>query len=202
MKLYSAPSASPKRVSIFLAEKNVEIPSVQLSLLKGESRTPAMLRVNSLGEVPVLELDDGRILTESAAICRYLEAKYPDPPLMGAGAFDQAHVEMWSRRVELQILRTLSDIVEHTFPVFAQKIEQIPGLAEAQRRAAPKKWAWLNDEMSDSRPYIAGDQFTLADITGMAALVVSDFLEIEWPETLRHLSRWSEKVRSRPSWSA
>jgi glutathione S-transferase len=111
-------------------------------------------------------------------------------------------VRRLSRCVELQIPRTFFDIVEHTVSIFAQKLEQIPALAEAQRKSAPRKWAWLDKELSDSCAYVAGDRFTVADITGMAALVVSDFLKIEVTEDFPHLQRWSEKVRARPSWSA
>ena len=201
MKLYSAPSVNPRRVRIFLAEKGNEIPRVDLNILKGESRTPEILRLNSLGQVPVLEFDDGRVLTESVAICRFLECEFPDPPLMGVGAFDQAHIEMWNRRVEIQILATLSSIIEHEFPIFAEKIEQVSEFAAAQKRAAPKKWAWLNSEMADGRPFIAGERFSIADITGMVALAVSDYLEISIPEDLKQVRRWAEVVKARPSWS-
>jgi len=200
MKLYTAMAPNPLRVHVFLAEKGLEVPTVNLDVLKGDTRTSEFLEKNALGEVPVLELDDGRILTESVAICRYLEALHPETPLMGSDAIEQAHIEMWNRRMELKIFFTIGQVGQHEFKFFAESVEQNAIYAASQRRALAHKWVWLNDEMSDGRAFVAGDSFTIADITGMAALIVCGFANETIPDTLRHVKQWEQAVRTRPSW--
>ena len=202
MKLYNAAAPSPRRVRIFLAEKRIEIPREDLDLFQGASRTPEFLAKNSLGGTPVLELDDGTILTESVAICRYLESLHPEPPLMGADALETAKIEMWDRRMEIEIFATLGTIAQHSFEFFADRIEQFPDFAEAQKRMAVKKWQWLDGEMADGRPYIAGDRFSIADITGMTALMIGEFVGVEIPAGLERVNNWNDSVRSRDSWDA
>ena len=202
MKFYNAAAPNPRRVRIFLAEKGVEIPRQDLDLAKGESRTPEFLAKNSLAGTPILELDDGTVLAESVAICRYLESLYPEPALMGSDALEAAKIEMWNRRMEIEIMATVGNVVVHSVSFFADKVEQIPAYADAQRRMAAKRWAWLDEELADGRRFVAGDQFSIADITGMAALMIGDFIKIEVPAALTHVTRWSAAVRARPSWSA
>jgi glutathione S-transferase len=202
MKLYNGMSPSGLRVSVFLAEKGLDIPTTSINVLEGEARTPEFLAINSLGEVPVLELDDGQIITESLAICRYFEILHPEPSLMGQSAAEQAHIEMWSRRIELQILSVVGSIGLHEMPLFADKIQQFPNYAASQRRVFPKKLAWLDKEMSDGRSFVAGNDFTVADITGMAAMMICSFFEIEIPENLTYVKQWQESVMQRPSWPA
>ena len=202
MKLYDAAAPNPRRVRIFLAEKGIDCPIQRLDLFAGESRTPEFGQINSLHETPVLEFDDGRRITESVAICRYFEAVHPDPPLFGIDAADQGLVEMWNRRMEQQIMGTVGAVGLHEFPFFADKIEQIPDYAAAQRRAMPGKWAWLDREIADGRPFIAGERFTVADITGMAALMICDFARMPVPEGLTNVEQWASRVKARPSWSA
>ncbi|MEM9359203.1 MAG: glutathione S-transferase family protein [Pseudomonadota bacterium] len=202
MKIYDGQAPNPWRVRVFLAEKGVEIPMEAMQVLDGSTRTEAFRKINSLGELPVLELDDGRILTESVAICRYLESEFPKPTLMGRDAFEQAYIEMWSRRMELQLVAALANVGLHTIPFFDGKIEQMPDYAASQRRAAAKKWAWFDQEMSDGRPFVTGDQFTLADITGMMAVKITDIVEEPMPANLEHAKAWEQRVRARDSWSA
>jgi len=202
MKLYNAQAPNPWRVRIFCMEKGLDVPRVDLEFGKGDTRTPEFLAMNSLGEVPVLELDDGRVLTESVAICRYLESLHPEPNLMGRDGFDQARIEMWNRRIELHVSVTVANVGLHTIPFFAKKVEQVPVFAEAQRRTLAKKWAWLDREMADGRPYFAGDRFTVADITGMLALRVADIVDETIPPELANLKQWETSVRSRSSWNA
>ena len=202
MKLYNGMSPSGLRVSVFLAEKGLDIPTTSINVLEGETRTPEFLAINSLGEVPVLELEDGQIITESLAICRYFEILHPEPSLMGQSAAEQAHIEMWSRRIELQILSVVGSIGLHEIPLFADKIQQFPNYAASQRRVFPKKLAWLDKEMSDGRSFVAGNDFTVADITGMAAMMICSFFEIEIPENLTYVKQWQESVMQRPSWPA
>lgn len=203
MKLYHheiAPNAW--RVRVFLAEKGIDMPRVEVDLFNGAQKQPDFLEKNSLGEVPVLELDDGRIITESIAICRYLEALNPVPRLFGSDPVDQATVEMWQRRMELHLVGTVADIALHTFDFFAAKVEQMPDYAASQRRALARKWAWLDGELADGRPFLAGDRFTVADITGMMALKAGDHVEAPVADSLAHVKRWEKAVRARPSWNA
>ena len=202
MKLYNAAAASPLRVRIFLAEKGMDLPRVDLSLDAEGTRGEALRKKNSLGEVPVLELDDGTIICESQAICRYLESLQPEPNLFGGDAVEQARIYMWDRRMELEILAPLSLIARHSFDFFKDKLTQVPAIVEAQRHDMPAKLAWLDSALADGRPFVAGERFTVADITGMTALFLSDFVKVPIPEGLDHLRRWNDALRARPSWNA
>lgn len=200
MKLYNGFSPNGARVAVFLAEKDVTIPTADVSVLKGETRTPEFRKINSLGQVPVLELDDGTILTESVAICRYLESLYPKPSLFGEDALAQARIEMWNRRMERHIFDTAGNVGMHEMPLFADQIEQIPEYAASLRRRFAAKLSWLDAEMADGRPFIAGDTFSVADITGMAALMVCHFIEEKVPTDFEHVKAWEDRMRARPSW--
>ncbi len=201
MKLYTYNQApNPLRVHVFMAEKGIELPTETVDIRAGETRVPAFKEINSLYEVPVLELDDGRYLTESVAICRYLEARHPEHPLMGSTPIEVAEIDMWTRRMEQQVMAPISDFALHSFEIFADKIEQVPAYAETQLRLQKKRWAWLNAELSDGRTFVAGDQFSVADITGMAALRICDFAKQSVPEELSHAKRWEGAVRDRGSW--
>jgi glutathione S-transferase len=202
MKLYNGKAPNPRRVRIFLAEKGIDVPRVDLDLQKFEARTPEFSRINSLQQAPVLVLDDGTIITESVAICRYLEEAHPTPALFGASAVERAKVEMWNRRMEIELFATCGNIALHTFEFFKDRIIQVPAFAEAQRETMPKKWAWLDRELADERPFIAGDSFSVADITGMTASMVAEYAGVPIPAGLRHAKRWDEKMRARPSWAA
>jgi glutathione S-transferase len=202
MKLYDAVTPNTLRVNAFLAEKGVDVPRQRIMVLEGGTRTPEFLAINSRGELPVLELEDGRVLCESVAICRYLEELYPDPPLMGRDAFERAHIEMWNRRMEHLIFQTIGNHVRHTVEFFAEREEQVPAYAAAQLRAFEKNWIWLDTELSDGRPFIAGDQITIADITGMAALMACQFFDIAKPEAATHANRWAASMAERTSYSS
>ncbi len=201
MRLYNATSGNTKRVRIFIAEKGIDIPRVELDL-GTDTRTPEFLKLNSLGEVPVLELDDGRIITESLAICRYLEVTFPNTPLMGTDAFDQGHIEMWSQRIYGQLFLSYGLFVRHTVPLFADAVDQVPDFAETQRNTIPDKWHWLDTEMSDGRPFIAGDTFSFADVQGMTVLMIADALDLPVPETCEYVNQWAGDMRERSSWHA
>lgn len=200
MKLYTAHAPNPLRVNAFIHEKGIEIPTIRVDIMAGETREAEHLARNSLGELPVLELDDGTFISESIAICRYLEALYPDPSLFGTTPKDQAIIEMWTRRIELLIMESAGNIGRHLIPIFADKYEQMPEFAETQKRALMKYWAWLDVELSDGRTYIALDQYSVADITAMAALFVMGFMEMEIPANLSHVKRWEAAVRAKPVW--
>lgn len=200
MKLYSGMSPNGLRVGVFMQEKGIDLPVEMFNVTGGETRSDAYLKMNSLGEVPVLELDDGSFLTESVAICRYLEALHPQSPLLGTGPEEQARIEMWNRRMELKIFNCVGDVGLHEFEFFADRVEQVPEYAAAKRREIVKRLEWLDGELSDGRSFIAGDTFSIADITGMAALMVCAFAGIEIPEGLANVKRWEASLKARPSW--
>lgn len=200
MKLYTFQAPNPLRVEVFLAEKGLEIPTETVDLMSGASRAPEFLKKNSLGEVPVLELDDGSYLTESIAICRYLDGLYPDTPLTGDTPLSIGRVEMWNRRMEQQIMGPIGQVGLHSFKFFAEKVEQIPAYAESQKRLMAKNWRWLDNELSDGRTFVCDDAFSIADISGMAALMICEFAEQAVPEGLGHVGRWEKAVRARGSW--
>ncbi|MCP5083396.1 MAG: glutathione S-transferase family protein [Alphaproteobacteria bacterium] len=203
MKLYNhAMAPNAWRVRAFLVEKTANIPTVTVEFEKGDTQTPDFLAMNSLGQVPVLELDDGKALAESIAICRYLESQFPEPSLFGTTAHGQAWVEMWNRRMELLLMNTVANVGLHTLPFFATRVNQVPEVAEAQKETLAARWAWLNEDIADGRPFVAGDTLSVADLTGMTALKICDIVELSVPEDLSHVKKWENAVRARPSWSA
>jgi glutathione S-transferase len=202
MLLYdTALAPNPRRVRIFLAEKGIEIPTVQIDIGKRENLDPSFLEKNPLGRVPVLELDDGRILCESVAICRYFEGRQPEPRLMGIDAEDAAFVEMWNRRMELEILRMTADCFRHTHAFFRGRVPQIPDYGELCRSVAGERLAWLDGELAD-RAFIAGDRFSIADITALVGIDFGRPSQIGIAPSQKNLVRWYEGVSSRPSASA
>ena len=199
MKLYDSTMApNPRRVRIFLAEKGVQVPMLQVDLGKGESRQPAFLAKNPLGSVPVLELDDGTCIAESVAICRYFEVLHPQPPLLGEGAKQEALVEMWQRRMETEVFQNITGVFRNTHAFFKGRIEQVPEFGEVCRRAALKRLAWLDEELA-SRPFVAGDRFTIADITALCGLDFGRVTGIKPAPEQKNLLRWHEVVSGRPS---
>ncbi len=202
MKLHQGDGPNSYRVRIFLAEKGIEVPMVRVDFDKMEHRAPEFLELNSLGQIPVLEFDDGTVITESVAICRYFEALHPTPPLFGASAVEQGKVEMWNRRVEIEIFGTIGNVALHTLEFFKHRLTQFPAFAETQRELLPHKWEWLDREMADGRPFIAGDNFSVADITGMTVSWLGEVFGMPVPEGLPHVGPWHERVRARPSWNA
>lgn len=202
MKLYLGPGPNSDRFRIFMAEKGIELPIVPIDFGTRQHKSPEFLKLNSLGQVPVLQLDDGDVITESVAICRFLDALHPSPPLFGSDAAHQGKAEMWNRRMEQEVFGTIGNVVLHTDEFFKERLTQVPEFAEAQRLAIPTKWMWLDREIKDGRPYLAGDEFTIADISGMVTLWLSEVFGFERPANIPHVERWAERVRQRPSWKA
>lgn len=202
MKLYVAPGPNSYRVRIFMAEKGITLPMIELDYGKREHKAEKFLKLNSLGQVPVLVLDDGTVITESVAICRYLEAVHPKPPLFGSDPTSKGLVEMWNRRMENEVFATIGNVTLHTDEFFKERLIQVPEFAEAQRKMIPGKWAWLDREMSDGRPYLAGDTFSIADISGMVTLWLSEVFSYEVPADLPYVQGWNKRLRQRPSWNA
>lgn len=199
MKLYSTSVApNPRRVTIFLAEKGIDVPTVEIDLAAKENLLPEFLARNPLGRVPVLEFDDGSYLAESMAICRYFEATNPEPALFGSGARAQAEVEMWNRRMEYEILANVTGCFRHTHPYWDGRIEQVAEFGDLCRRTLEERMKWLDGEVA-GRTYIAGERFTVADITAVSAFDLAKIVKIRIPEELSNLTKWYETVSARPS---
>ncbi len=199
MKLYNLPpGTNPRRVRIFLAEKGIQVPMVDIDMMKGEHRTPEFLAINPLGTLPVLELDDGTILTESIAICRYFEALHPEPPLFGRTALEQAQVEMWDRRIELEFMRPISEAFRHGDDFWKDRLTQVPDYAEVARERVFENLSWLDDRLAD-REFIATDDYTVADISAQCGFLLGKNTGTPIPETCANVLRWFEAVTHRPT---
>ncbi len=199
MKLYDDRAAiNPRRVRVFLAEKGIEVPIVETQIAKGQHQTPEFLKLNPMGRVPVLELDDGTVITESIAICRYFEHQQPEPPLFGRDPMEQIEVEMWSRRMELEIVIPIMNAFVHTHDFWKDRTDQVPAYGERARRVAQEKLTWLDGELAD-REFIAGDRYTVADITLQSGLVLGKNTGTPIPDGLDNVSRWWAAVSARPS---
>jgi glutathione S-transferase len=199
VKLYdSALAPNPRRVRIFLAEKGIDVPKVQVDIGRQENRQPGFLAKNPLGGLPVLELDDGRFLAESVAICRYFEGRHPKPPLMGVDATDAAFVEMWNRRMELEILSPCAQSFRHTHDFFKGRIEQVPEFGALSREIALARMAWLDRELA-GREFVAGDRYTIADITALVGIDFGRPTGIKIGPDQKNLERWHQAVSARPS---
>ncbi len=199
MKIYNSPTApNPRRVRIFLAEKGVEAPYENVDIVSAVNRGPEFRKKNPLGTVPVLELDDGTCISESVAICRYFEEVHPEPPLFGVGAKERALVEMWNRRMEFNVMQPIADAFRQRHDFFKGRIRQVPEYAEVQRLNAEDSLVWLDQELA-SRHFLAGDRFTIADITAMVAIDFGRVSKIAIRPEQRNLARWHAEVAARPS---
>jgi glutathione S-transferase len=200
MKLYDGGRApNPRRTRIFLAEKGIKVPLVQVDLGALEQMSAAYAAINPIKRVPALVLDDGTVITESIAICRYFEALQPEPALFGCGALDGARVEMWNRRLELHLLFAVSHVFRNSHPAMkAMEVPQVPAWAEANKPRILEFINFLDGELKD-RPFVAGDAFTVADITGLVAVDFMKPAKLAVPDELKHLTRWHADVSARPS---
>lgn len=200
MKLYDAATApNPRRVRIFIAEKGLDVPCEQVDIMKAVNRGEEFRRnVNPMGTLPVLELDDGTCIAETGAICRYFEEVQPDPPLLGVDAKDKAVVEMWNRRMELELFQpaTLAFQQQHEF--FKDRVPQVPEYAAVSKAKAEKTLAWLDGVLAD-REHIAGARFTVADIVALCAVDFGRVTKIKLQPDQKNLARWHEQISARPS---
>ena len=200
MKLYDGGKApNPRRVRIFLAEKGIEIPLIPVDMTALGHKSSEITNKNPLQRLPVLELEDGTIITESVAICRYFDELYPEKPLMGATAMEKAHIEMWQRRMELHLLMLVANVFRHAHPAMKEwEVPQIAEFSEANRSKVMGSLSWLNQELAD-RNFIAGTQYTIADITAMVAIDFMKPARLEVPKEHATLLDWYSRVKSRPS---
>ena len=203
MKLFDGGRApNPRRVRVFLAEKGIEVPLVPVDMAALEHREQPVRSRNPLQRLPVLELDDGTIITESVAICRYFEELHPEPPLFGQGALGKAQVEMWQRRLEFNLLGCVAAAFRHIHPAMKEwEIPQIPEWGEANKPKAVAFLKGLDGELAQ-REFAAGDAYSIADITGLVAIDFMKPARIKVPEECVNVLRWHSAISSRPSAAA
>jgi len=200
MKLYDAGRApNPRRVRVFLAEKGVTVPVISIDLARLEHKAPAYVAVNPLQQTPALELDDGTVISESIAICRYFEELRPEPPLFGTGALERARVEMWQRRLEFGLLGTVAAVFRHLHPAMAEmEVPQVAAWGETNKPRVIEFLRFLDGELADRR-FIAGDRFSVADITGLVGLDFMKPAKLGLPDELANVRRWHAELAARPS---
>ncbi len=203
MKLFDGGKApNPRRVDVFLKEKGIEIERVPVDMGALEHKSEMVTALNPLQQLPVLELEDGTTICESVAICRYIEELYPEPNLFGENAIERAKVEMWNRRVELRFLSAVAAAFRHIHP--AMKEWEVPQLPEWGEINKPKAVAFLEllDTELKNRDYVAGDRFTIADITMAIAFDFMKPARIKCPPELENVLAWHARVSARPSMGA
>jgi glutathione S-transferase len=190
---------NPRRVRIFLAEKGIQVPYEDLDLMKGALKTPEFTKLNPFQRVPVLILDDGTAISETMAICRYAEEIKPEPPLFGKGAVGKAQVEMWNRRMELGLLASIAQAFRHLHPAMAHlEVPQVKDWGEANKPRALEVLAFMDQELGQ-RPFIAGSDYSVADITALVAIDFMRVARIQRSPDLKNLDRWYTDVSARPS---
>ena len=199
MKLYDARTApNPRRVRIFLAEKGISVPVEEVDIVSAQNRSAEFRAKNVMGTLPVLELDDGTTIAESVAICRYFEELQPEPPLMGTDAKDRALVEMWQRRMEYEVFLPITQVFRNGHAFFKGRIPQVPEYGEVCRKHAEQRLEWLDGVLAD-RPFVAGERYTIADITALCAIDFGRVSNIRVTPEQPNLARWHAVVSSRPS---
>jgi glutathione S-transferase len=200
MKLYDTPLApNPRRVRWVMAEKGVDgVELVTLNLIEGDHKTPEYLAKTGLPQAPALELDDGTCITESVAICRYLESRWPEPNLFGRTPQETAVLEMWLRRAEMLVATPMMLWVRHTAPALAVLEQQNPAVAEYERAAAMKGLELLDQRLA-GREWLAAERITMADIVAFIGIDFGRLIRFSLPQELANLSRWAEVMRGRPA---
>ena len=190
---------NPRRVRIFLAEKAVEMRFEELDLMQSDLKAGAFTKLNPWQRVPILVLDDGGVLAETVAICRYFEELYPAPALMGEGAFGRAYVEMWQRRVELGLFQAVTHVFRHLHPRMSHlEVPQVPAWGEANFAKVEVELSRLDDQLANCR-FVAGDNYSIADITAFVAVEFMKPAKLELSHSLNNITRWRSEICARPS---
>ncbi len=203
MKLYNSLGPNPRCVRMFLLEKELDIPKIEIDILGRENRRPAYLNKNPAGQIPALEVDDGRILAETVAICEYIEDKHPKPALIGTTPEEKAETRMWQRRVELNITEYIYNGFRfaESIELYKPYIRVLPEAAPGLKAAARDKLRWL-DALMEGKPFIVGERFTLPDIILYVALDFGAGAGQGLDPNLRNLTSWMARVGARPSATA
>ncbi|MEO8700354.1 MAG: glutathione S-transferase family protein [Kofleriaceae bacterium] len=200
MLLYHDPRApNPRRVRVFLAEKGVAYDTIEVLIATSAHQTPEFTKKNPIQLLPVLELADGKVLRESMAICRYIEELHPEPNLFGVDAWERAQIEQWNRHAELEVFYPVSQIFRNSHAFWVGRIKQSAEFATIMREHVASRLDWLEGELAN-RQYIAGDRFTVADITALCALDFAKVSDIRIKsDTHPNLAAWHARVAGRPS---
>jgi len=200
VKLYDSQGPNPHVVRMFLAEKGVELPVIQVDVLTGENRQEAHLKRNPHGQTPTLELDDGEFLSEVLPICEYLEERFPQPVLIGADAKTRAITRMWTRRVDLNICEPLTNAFRYStgLRLFESRMVTIPEGADGLRRVGQDRLRWLESQMA-GKDYLCGETFTLADVHLYCFLTFAIERGMPLEPDLTNLAVWLARVGARPS---
>jgi glutathione S-transferase len=201
MKIYEekiAPNA--RRVRMFLAEKDLlgNIDFEQIDLKAGGNITPDFKQKNPIAKVPVLEMEDGSFLSESMAICRYFEVLHPEVPLMGSTAQQQAVIEMWQRRCEIYFMNSVGMGFQHTSGYFSDRMKPVAEWGQICVESVPKFFSLLDSHLKDSK-YIAGNEFSVADITAYVTMDFAKVIRVRPDKNLINLKRWYDLVSTRES---
>lgn len=200
MKLYEfEPFPNPRRARIFLAEKGLEVERVQVNVPEGEHREEAFRVKNPSATVPCLELEDGTVISECSAISQYIEAAHPEPALLGKSPAEKGRIAMWQKRIEDGLMDAGTTYFHHATPgLGALEKYQNKDWGLKNRERAAETMRWLDAELAD-RPYIGGDNYSIADITALCGVDFAKFCEIGIPTDCKNLQRWYDNVSSRPS---
>ncbi|MFU8896436.1 MAG: glutathione S-transferase family protein [Gammaproteobacteria bacterium] len=209
MKLYDMRVApNPRRVRIFLAEKGIDVPRVEINIRAGENLQPEFLAINPRGVVPTLQLDDGTVIDESTAICKYFDELQPEPPLLGRTALEKALVECWTRRIEFDAGQAVVEAFRNSYPPYAERAvpgragtRAIPELVERGKARLAEFFPAIEHRLGASE-YVAGPDFSNADITLLCIVDFARAIKLPVPEGLEHFSRWHAQVSARPSSTA
>jgi glutathione S-transferase len=202
MKIYDFVGApNPKKLRVYLAEKGIQVPFESVNIIAGDNRKPEFLKKNPMGGLPVLELDDGTCLSESLSIIEYFEEQHPNPPMIGTTPQERARVRALERICELNVLARIATIFQHTSPLFAGRLKQVPEAAESARGLLEGSLAVLDAKIG-SHPFVAGDKPSIADCTLCAALGFAEFAQIPIDAKYANLHRWYEDFKKRPSAAA
>ena len=201
MILYDSSYApNPRRVRIFLAEKGLTVNRVHTKMQERQHKAPEFMKKNSLGQVPVLETDDGKFISESIAICRYFEAFHPSPPMFGRDPFDAAMVEMWIRRAEFRLWNPMGQVWINADPRTAiVNPNQFKDYGEHSKKVLANAMRWIDRELGDGREFLAGANYTMADIVLLCGIDFAKFIHQDMPEDASHLRAWHARVSARPS---
>lgn len=204
MKLYNSIGPNPRMVRMFAAEKGLALPTVEIDLLGGENRQPPYSGgVNVAGQTPALQLEDGQVITEITVICEYLEEKHPTPALIGATPEERAETRMWTRRIDLNIVEPAANGFRFSqgLKLFENRIRCIPEAAEGLKATAQDKLKWL-DGLMGSKPFVAGDKLTMADILLFAFVDFMGQVGQPLPADCKNLTAWYGRMKARPSAAA
>lgn len=203
MKLYGAPNPAPnpRRVRIFLAEKGIDLPETPVNMMKREHKSPEFRAKNSMGQLPTLELDDGTTISETVAICRYLDEINPEPPMFGTTAVEKALVDQWIRRIEFTVMTPVGMYWRHFHPRTAALLTQFKDFGESNAETYKGAQKYLDRELAGHQ-FVVGDTYTMADICLLSTVDFAGWIGLPMEAEFANLKAWHDRVTARPSANA